>query len=36
MTSKEYLEKALALQKGYSEDTEEKNKIRKMLTSFFK
>ena len=36
MTSKEYLEKALAPQKGFSDDVEEKNRIRRLLTSFFK
>lgn len=36
MTSKDYLEKALALQKGFGEDVEEKNRIRKILASFFK
>lgn len=36
LTSKEYLEKALAPQKGFSEDIEEKNSIRRHLTSFFK
>jgi len=36
ITSKEYLERALAQQPGLSESTEEKNKIRRLLTSFFK
>ena len=36
LTSKQYLEKALAPQKGHSPDTVEKNNIRKYLTSFFK
>lgn len=39
ITSKEYLEKALAPLKSFSQfdqDVEEKNKIRKLLTSFFK
>lgn len=36
LTSKEYLERALAPTKGFSEDIEEKNRIRRLLTSFFK
>ena len=36
MTSKEYLEKALALQKGFSDSVESKNRIRRLLTTFFK
>jgi len=36
ITSKEYLEGALAPQKGTSEDVVEKNKIRRLLTTFFK
>jgi hypothetical protein len=39
ITSKDYLEKAWAPLKSssqFDEDTEEKNKIRKLLTSFFK
>lgn len=36
MSSKEYLEKALALQKGFSDSVESKNRIRRLLTTFFK
>lgn len=36
ITSKEYLEKALAPSKGFSDAIEEKNRIRRLLTSFFK
>lgn len=36
INSKEYLEKALALQKGTTDDVEEKNRIRRLLTTFFK
>ncbi len=36
ITSKEYLEKALHNQKGFSENIEFKNKIRRLLKSFFK
>ena len=36
MTSKEYLEKALNPQKGFSDGVESKNRIRRMLKSFFK
>lgn len=36
ITSKEYLEKALANQKGFSEAVEQKNRIRRLLKSFFK
>ena len=36
ITSKDYLEFALALQNGNSENIKEKNKIRKHLTTFFK
>jgi hypothetical protein len=36
LSSKEYLEKALAPHKGFSDDIEDKNRIRRMLTSFFK
>jgi hypothetical protein len=35
ITPKEYLERALALQKGFSDDVEEKNRIRRLLTTFF-
>lgn len=34
--SKEYLEKALNQQKGFSESVESKNRIRRLLTTFFK
>lgn len=36
ITSKEYLEKALGNQKGFSESVEQKNRIRRLLKSFFK
>lgn len=36
ITSKEYLEKALSNQKGFSESVEQKNRIRRLLKSFFK
>lgn len=36
MTSKEYLERALSEQKGFSDEVEEKNRIRRLLSSFFK
>ena len=36
ITSKEYLEKALGQQKGFSESVESKNRIRRLLKSFFK
>jgi len=36
ITSKDYLEKALGSQKGFSEAIEGKNRIRRMLKSFFK
>lgn len=36
ITPKEYLEKALSNQKGFSEAVEQKNRIRKLLKSFFK
>jgi hypothetical protein len=36
ITSKEYLEKALSTQKGFSESVEQKNRIRRLLKSFFK
>jgi chromosome segregation ATPase len=35
LTAKEYLEKALQNQKGFSDAVEEKNRIRKMIKSFF-
>ena len=36
LTSKEYLEKALELQKGFSEQIEYKNRVRRLLSAFFK
>jgi hypothetical protein len=36
MTSKEYLEKALEPQKGFSDGVEQKNRIRRMMKSFFR
>ena len=36
ISSKEYLDKALMPQKGFSDSTEEKNKIRNLLKTFFK
>ncbi|CAG9311596.1 unnamed protein product [Blepharisma stoltei] len=36
LTPKEYLEKALQPQKGFSDTIEEKNRIRKLLANFFK
>jgi hypothetical protein len=36
ITPKEYLERALAPQNGFSDDVEEKNRIRRLLTAFFK
>jgi hypothetical protein len=36
INSREYLEKALAPQKGFTDDVEEKNRIRRLLTTFFK
>jgi hypothetical protein len=36
ITSKEYLEKSLELQKGYSETVESKNKIRTLIKEFFR
>ena len=36
ITSKEYLERALAPQKGFSDTVENKNRIRRLLLSFFK
>jgi hypothetical protein len=35
MSSKDYLEKALANQKGFSDSIEQKNRIRRLLKSFF-
>jgi len=36
ISSKEYLEQGLRAQKGFSESVEQKNRIRRLLTSFFK
>lgn len=36
LTSKEYLEKALQTQKGFSDSVEDKNRIRRLLKEFFK
>jgi hypothetical protein len=36
ISSKEYLEKALMPQKGFSDSTEQKNRIRRLLKGFFK
>ncbi len=36
MSAKEYLEVALQPQKGFSDEVEQKNRIRRLLTSFFK
>ena len=36
MTAKEYLEKSLLPQKGFSDAAEEKNRIRRLLKNFFK
>lgn len=36
INSKEYLEKALAGQKGFTESVEQKNRIRRLLKAFFK
>jgi hypothetical protein len=36
LTSKEYFEKALESQKGFSDAVEQKNRIRRLLKSFFK
>mmetsp|Transcript_960 Transcript_960/g.873 ORF Transcript_960/g.873 Transcript_960/m.873 type:complete len:256 (+) Transcript_960:71-838(+) len=36
ISTKEYLEKALAPQKGFSDGVEQKNRIRRLLTSFFR
>ena len=35
ITSQQYLENALAVQEGFSDDTEKKNRIRRLLTTFF-
>ena len=36
LTSRDYLEKALQTQKGFSDSVEEKNRIRRLLKDFFK
>jgi len=36
ISSKEYLEKALDNQKGFSDNVEQKNRIRRLLKQFFK
>lgn len=36
LSSKEYLERALELQKGVSDAVESKNRIRKLMKHFFK
>ena len=36
ISSKDYLEKALEIQKGFSDSTEQKNRIRRLLRNFFK
>jgi hypothetical protein len=36
LSSKEYLEKALEIQKGFSDSVESKNRIRRLMKSFFK
>lgn len=36
ITQKEYLEKALEIQKGVSDSVESKNRIRKLMKHFFK
>lgn len=36
ISSKDYLEKALEMQKGFSDNVEAKNRIRRLLKSFFK
>ena len=36
ITSQEYLDKALELQKGFSDSVEQKNRIRRLLKSYFK
>ena len=35
LSSRDYLERALALQEGFTAPIEAKNRIRKMLTHFF-
>jgi hypothetical protein len=36
ISSKDYFEKALEIQKGFSDNVEAKNRIRRLLKSFFK
>jgi hypothetical protein len=36
LTSKEYLERAITMQKGFSDSVESKNRIRRLLQTFFK
>lgn len=36
ISSKDYFEKALEIQKGFSDSVEQKNRIRRLLKSFFK
>jgi hypothetical protein len=36
ITPQDYLEKALECQKGFSDSVEQKNRIRRMLKSFFR
>jgi hypothetical protein len=36
ITSKDYLEKAMQIQKGFSDEVEQKNRIRRLLSTFFK
>ena len=36
ITSKDYLEKALEIQKGFSDSVESKNRIRRLMKQFFK
>jgi hypothetical protein len=35
ITPNEYLSKALAPQKGFTDEIEEKNRVRRLLTTFF-
>lgn len=36
ISSKEYLERALMIQKGFSDQVESKNRVRRLLQAFFK
>lgn len=36
ISSKEYLDNALQIQKGFSDGVDQKNRIRRLLTTFFK